>query len=314
MMYTVALVRRTPSAIGLGAVLCLGLAGSTPADRDGQPGDIALFGPGTISTPERYESFGSISRDGTEFYFTTHRQDFGGHKIMVSGLSNGKWSEPQVLRFSGSSNDREPRLSPDGQRLYFSSNRPAVAGQPQGKLDLFMSERDAKTHQWGPAQRLEGSVNTEVHEFCPVVVTDGTLYFISARPGGIKGSEPTEIYNVWRARALDRSGLRFTEPENLGPAINTGLETNVYVTPDGRTMLLSRDGAPDSLGGDDLYMTTFSGGRWEPVRHLPAPINTEKYEYGPSLSPDGRWLFFTSARAGTADIYRAPATILQRQK
>ena len=94
-----------------------------------------------------------------------------------------------------------------------------------------MTERKADG-SWGAAQRLATPVNTDVHEFCPVVVADGTLYFVSARPGGIRGTEPTEVYNVWRARALDKTGLRFGEPQNLGKAINTGLETNVYVSPD----------------------------------------------------------------------------------
>jgi Tol biopolymer transport system component len=48
------------------------------------------------------------------------------------------------------------------------------------------------------------------------------------------------------------------------------------------------------------------------MRHLPAPINSDKYEYGPSISPDGQWLFLTSARAGTADIYRMPVSVLKR--
>jgi len=276
-----------------------------------QQTSISLFGPGRISGPDTYESFGSLSSDGTEFYYTSHKPDFSQHKIVVSRFANGNWSAPEVLGFSGTWNDREPRLSPNGLRLYFSSTRPADPSRPPGRLDLFTVERDPATRQWSTPRRLEGSINSDVHDFCPVVTANGTLYFVSARSGGIRGPGPTDLYNVWRARPIDSSGLRFREPENLGPAINTGLETNVYVTPDERVMLVSRDGAPDSLGGDDLYVSTVVNGAWGPLRHLPAPINTDKYEYGPSLSPDGRWFFFTSARGGTADIYRASISILQ---
>jgi hypothetical protein len=163
---------------------------------------------------------------------------------------------------------------------------------------------------WGAPERLAAPTNSDVNDFCPVVIADGTLYFISGRPGGIHGTDPTEIYNVWRAEALDKTGLHFQRPENLGKAINTGLETNVYVTPDDRTMLVSRDGAPDGLGGDDLYVTTRLNKQWQNLRHLPAPINSEKYEYGPSLTPDGKWLILTSARGGTTDIYRVSAAVL----
>jgi len=279
------------------------------AASQNQPATPELFGPGAISTPDAYESFGSLSPSGLDFYFTQHQPNFGQHHIVVSHLRDGRWSRPEPTPFSSTWNDREPRLSPDGRRLYFSSNRPAVAGNPPGKLDLFMTERGADG-AWTAPERLAPPINTDVNDFCPVVVADGTLFFISGRPGGIRGTEPTDIYNVWRAQALDKSGLRFKEPENLGKAINTGLETNVFVTPDERTMVISRDGAPDGLGGDDLYVSTRVNNTWQSPLHLPAPVNSDKYEYGPSLTADGKWLIFTSARAGTTDIYRISASVL----
>ena len=280
------------------------------AAHQNQAPTLELFGPGTISKPDTYESFGSLSPDGRDFYFTQHQPNFGQHHIVVSHFRDGRWSAPEATPFSTTWNDREPRLSPDGRRLYFSSNRPAAAGGQPGKLDLFMTERNADG-AWSAPERLSAPINTDVNDFCPVVIADGTLYFISGRAGGIHGTEPSEIYNVWRAQAVDKSGLHFKEPENLGKAINSGLETNVYVTPDDKTMLISRDGAPDGLGGDDLYISTRANNGWQPARHLPAPINSDQYEYGPSLTPDGKWLILTSARAGTADIYRVAASVLR---
>lgn len=272
-----------------------------------QTDSMLPFAPGDISRPDSSESFGSLAPNGREFYYTMHRPDFSRHRIVVSRLVDGRWSAPQTLPFSGTWNDREPKLSPDGRRIYFSSNRPVEPGDTarRRRLDLWMAELGADG-EWGVARHLEAPINSDAHEFCPVVVANGTLYFISTRPGGVRGPEDGQLHNVWRARPLDRSGLRFSEPENLGAAINSGFETNVYVSPDERTMLVSRDGAPDGLGGDDLYASAFVGGAWQQMRHLPVPINTDKYEYGPSVSPDGKWLFFTSARAGTPDIYRVP--------
>ena len=66
--------------------------------------------------------------------------------------------------------------------------------------------------------------------------------------------------DVWRARALDLTVGRFATPENLGPAINGGFETNVYVTPDESLLLVSRDDAPDGFGGDDIYASRSVGG------------------------------------------------------
>jgi hypothetical protein len=260
-----------------------------------------LFGPGVITKPDSEEAFGSLSPNGREFYFTIHRPDFSRHRIMVSRFDGNRWSAPSALPFSGQYNDREPRLAPDGRRLFFSSNRPVQAGDTTRRrdLDLWFVDRKADG-SWSTPRHIEAPVNTDAQEFCPSVAANGTLYFISTRAGAVGST-----HDVWRARAVDAAKGIYAAPENLGPAINGGTETNVFVTPDERLMVVSRDGSPDGFGGDDLYMAEQRGGAWQPMQHLAAPINTPKYEYGPMISPDGAWLFFTSHRMnGDGDIFR----------
>ena len=43
-------------------------------------------------------------------------------------------------------------------------------------------------------------------------------------------------------------------------------------------------------------------------------INSEETEYGPMLSPDGKYLFFTSTRSGDGDIYWMDAAIIEEHK
>ena len=292
-----------PACLAAGAHVC-----------SAQGDSVESFLLGAMSRPDSGQSFGTLSPNGKEFYYTVHATDWRAHRIVVSRLDGGRWSAPVTLPFSGSWNDREPKLTVDGRRLYFSSNRPVQPGDaaPRRDLDLWMAER-SMAGTWGTPQHVDAPVNTSAQEFCPVIAGNGTLYFVATRVGGILGPQPGQLHNVWRARPLDRSGLRFAEPENLGPAINSGFETNVYVSPDERTMLVSRDGTPDGLGGDDLYASTFVDGAWQPMRHLPAPINTDKYEYGPHISPDGKWLFFTSARSGSAGTYRVPISAIEKE-
>jgi Tol biopolymer transport system component len=49
----------------------------------------------------------------------------------------------------------------------------------------------------------------------------------------------------------------------------------------------------------DLYASrsTGAGGKWTKARHLEHGINTFADESSPSLTPDGRFLFFTSERS-----------------
>ena len=271
----------------------------------------AQLAPGVVSVPDSGESFGTLTRDGKEFIYTIHRSDFSRHRIVSIRWTDGHWSAPTTLPFSGTYNDREPKLSPDSRRLYFSSNRPVERGDTTRRrdLDLWFVDR-AATGGWGAPRHIDAPVNTSAQEFSPVVTTSGTLYFIATRPGGIGRDAAT--HNVWRARAVDLAAGRFATPENLGSSINTGFETNVYVTPDETLMLVSRDDAPDGLGGDDLYLSRSVGSVWQPMRHLDAPINSKAYDYGPLVSPDGAWLYFTSHRTGHTDIYRLSIGELER--
>lgn len=271
----------------------------------------AELAPGVISVPDSGESFGTLTPDAKELIYTIHRADFSRHRIVSTRWDGSRWSMPATLPFSGMYNDREPKLSPDGRRLYFSSNRPVERGDSirRRDLDLWFADRDA-AGAWGAPRHIDAPVNTNAQEFSPVVTASGTLYFISTRSGGI-GKEPA-AHNVWRARAQDLAAGRFATPENLGSAINAGLETNVYVTADEALMLVSRDEAPDGLGGDDLFVSRSVEGVWQPMRHLDAPINSKQYDYGPLVSPDGRWLYFTSHRTGHSDIYRISIGELER--
>jgi hypothetical protein len=117
---------------------------------------------------------------------------------------------------------------------------------------------------------------------------------------------------VMRARPLDLAAGRFSAPEKLPPEVSAGLETNVNVTADESLMIVSRDDAPDSFGGDDLYASRRVDGAWQTMRHLEAPINSKEYDYGPLVSPNGKWLLFTSHRTGNGDIYRVSIGELER--
>jgi hypothetical protein len=265
----------------------------------------ATFLPGIVTKPDSGEAFGTFTPDGRTFIYTKHQGNFAKHRIMMTRLDSGRWSPPVTLPFSGQYNDREPKLSPDGRRLYFSSNRPRSAGEAErGRdLDLWMVDRRADG-SWATPVRLQG-VNTDAPEFCPVVTANGTLYFILRSP---------QVKGVMRSRPIDLASGRFSAPEQLPPEVSDTFTTNVYVTPDESLMIVSKDGAPDGLGGDDLYASRRVNGAWQPMRHLEAPINSKEYEYGPTVTPNGTRLVFTSQRSGNGDIYGVSIGELEREE
>lgn len=149
-----------------------------------------------------------------------------------------------VAPFSGSFSDIDPFITPDGERLYFSSIRP-VAGASQTDIDLWMVERTAQG--WSEPIHLGPEVNSPDDELYPSASADGTLYFASGPQAPAAGKH----YDIYRAR---RAGASFAPREVLGAAINTApaatdlgpqaaWDFNPEVTADGTLLVLRTGGA-----------------------------------------------------------------------
>ena len=102
-------------------------------DQPGPGTSPALFAPGIVSDQYGNRDM-AISPNGDELFYTIqYRGGFAFSVIMHSKKVNNKWSSPEVAFFSGQYNDEEPAFSPDGTKLYFSSNRP-ITGTEKKRL------------------------------------------------------------------------------------------------------------------------------------------------------------------------------------
>jgi Tol biopolymer transport system component len=263
-----------------------------------QENALELFAPDVISTNEG-EAFPNLSEDGRVLYFSKHNQGWGHHTVLVSRLEGSTWSEPEIMAFSGSYSDRAPRLSPDGGTLYFSSNRPL---RGSGGYNLWAVERSS-SGDWNEPEPLPASINTGADEWHASTTNSGVLYFSSrGRSGGHGRSD------IYRAVPSEKG---YTV-ENLGAPINSELsQSDLYVDPDERFMILVITDHPDGYGGDDLYASFNRNGDWSEPRNLGPVVNSPEYEYGPTITADGDYLYFTSHRRGMGDIYRIRLSALE---
>jgi len=66
------------------------------------------------------------------------------------------------------------------------------------------------------------------------------------------------------------------------------------------------------MGKSDLYISLNRGGQWRPPRNLGPVVNSAASEVCPTVSPDGRYLFFTSTReGGRPRIYQIDIGVLR---
>ncbi|MBI1850293.1 MAG: PD40 domain-containing protein [Planctomycetes bacterium] len=266
-----------------------------------------LFAEGVVSTADD-ELGATLSPDGTTLYFAKRTPSTIASSVVVicvSRFEGGAWKRPEIAAFSGRFFDYSPSFAPDGKRLFFSSSRP-VGGAARADSDIWVVDAEADG-SWSEPRNLGRPIDTDAADQNACVAADGTLYFASTRPGGKGG------FDLYRAKWEDGA---YHDPENLGDAINTeASETQPYVSPDQKLLVFASLGRADAriAGGSpyprpDLYVSTNENGAWTPARHLPAPINTDASEAYPYVSPDGRYLFFTSERNFTSIPMRRPLT------
>jgi len=152
------------------------------------------------------------------------------------------------------------------------------------------------------------AINTGEDEYWPSLNGEAnTLVFtrlITKDKEGRKISYPQEDFYVSRK---DSSGWQNALP--LGSPINTEENEGAQcISADGRLLFFTGCGRPDGLGSCDIYMSVRQKGKWSAPVNLGSPVNSTFWESQPSISADGRLLYFTSNRnggKGKMDIWRA---------
>lgn len=262
-----------------------------------------IFAPGIVSLDNRFETYPTFSPDGMEMYFSVVNADWTEGKILHTQVMNGEWSKPDTAIFSNNSYiNWESSISPDGNRQFFTSNRP-----PSSNTDIWMVER-ASGKTWTTPIQLSNPVNSGSADGSACVTGNGTLYFKSLRSGGIGGSM------LYRAKLVDNT---YSQVENLGNTIKTGSgETEPFMAPDESYLIFISETRSGGQGGWDLWICfKRRDNSWTSPINMGTNINTLNDEYGPRVTLDGKHLFFTREDRGkTMDIYWVSVSIIDKLK
>jgi hypothetical protein len=150
----------------------------------------------------------SLNSDGTELYL--FKNDNYDGNIYVTRYRDGRWSPVEKLNRNINTRFYESHaaVSPDGKKLYFTSNREGSMGE----LDIWVSEKDA-TGDWGVPSNLGEAVNTPYNEETPFISADGkTLTFSSEGHGSMGG------YDIFNSALSDG---KWSAPVNIGYPLST---------------------------------------------------------------------------------------------
>jgi outer membrane protein OmpA-like peptidoglycan-associated protein len=150
-------------------------------------------------------------------------------------------------------------------------------------------------------KKLSDSVNAFVLQYFPVLTADQQELIFTRRLGPNGGDDEDLV--ISRKTPAGRWGI----PESLSDKINsTSNEGTCSISADGRRLIFTSCVGRQGYGSCDLFESRKIGDDWTTPKNLGPNVNTSEWESQPSLSADGRTLYFVSDRRsgiGRRDIW-----------
>jgi OmpA-OmpF porin, OOP family len=144
--------------------------------------------------------------------------------VSISSNVGGTWAPPVALNITNDYNFNEKSnyfLTDSRKTLLLSVERE----DSQGDRDLYVSFMQDDSI-WSEPLNLGDVVNTASEESAPFLANDNkTLYYTSKGFSGYGGSD------IYVSRRIDDTWTNWTEPENLGPEINSPMEDLYFNIP-----------------------------------------------------------------------------------
>jgi outer membrane protein OmpA-like peptidoglycan-associated protein len=287
---------------------------SFPQGNDSVKIEITNMGPVLNSSFNDYAPV--ISADGQMIVFTSRRpateKEIKKKKESMETVWFAGWDDktksfaaPEKLdeniNLTGRHNSNIA-LSTDGQTLLL------YRDDASGNGDIYQSV--LKGSKWSTPEKLPEPINTKNHETSASFSADGnTVFFVSNRAGG-EGEK-----DIWMARK-DGKGV-WGKAINLGKTVNSKMdEEGVFIHPDGVTLYFSSKGH-NSMGGYDVFKSTFVKGSWGKPVNLGNVINSKDDDLFFVLDASGKRGFMSSAREGTVgekDIFEIKFIPVKKEK
>jgi hypothetical protein len=190
----------------------------------------------------------------------------------------------------------EDALSSYNHFLKLNTNSVTQAEKAKDGIVRCVFSIDAMKHpvEFKPVS-LGPNVNTSYDEYWPCLSADEkTLVITRLVPSDNFMKRGQEDFYISKLTDQGWSPIR-SAGKPLNTEDNEGAQT---ISGDGRFMVFTACNRPDGIGRCDLYSSKKVGDTWLTPVNMGRPVNTTFRETQPSLSPDGRTLYFSSDRPG----------------
>ncbi len=198
---------------------------------------------------------------------------------------------------NSSYDEQSPMIAPDGKVMYFTvTGHPSNIGGKKDLGDIWYSVwlGDA----WGPAIHAGNVINDEGYDAVIGFSHDGERIFLANNYHAT-----TQGFSL-----AHKTADGWSKPEYIRIPYfrNRAPYTFAYFSITAEALVFSAEPFGDTFGAEDIYVSLLEQGKWMEPKNLGATINTGQQEWAPSLSADGKILYFsTTARKGygSFDVY-----------
>ena len=247
----------------------------------------------------------SFSPDGKELFFSyykgTPERPHPEYEVKTFKEVDNIWHGPEVAFFAGKYSDVDVTFSPDGTFLFFTSDRPHPKS---ADMDIYYLEKTE--NRWSQPIYAGTEVNTIHNEVHAALSVKGNLFFASNRPGGFGDKD------LYKAEWIDG---KFTNVTNLGSEVNSEyLDSDCFIAQD-ESFIVFDTMRPEDGGQPQIYVSfQISDNEWTKAVSLGEAVNTKDGTSAPTLSPDGKYLFFNRRRGKDKGIHWISTEIIENLK
>jgi Tol biopolymer transport system component len=252
-----------------------------------------IFAPGIISINGRFEGAISFSPDLKEMYFGANNEDEETH-IYFSRLEENEWTPIVRVNFTPEEKDEEihPFVSPDGERVYFT---PLIPSSPDPKIWYV----NRLGNSWSNAMKLDSPIND-----------DKVFYLNQGKNGGLY------YFNLSKFKTYYASDQNGEFPEVQEVDIEFG--HHGFISPSQDYLVVTGRNKEDENRKDNDIYVYFKGqdGIWTQPINLGDAVNSSFNEKSPSITPDGKYLFFgrdeRDEEPGLSNIHWVSAEVIHK--
>lgn len=260
-----------------------------------------VFNPGIVMFVNVPHGGLSSAVNGTELYWVRNCPSF--QKIWYSKEENGKWISPRLAPFNSTINgvgDEDPFVSPDGKKLFFTSNRTLEDDNIAGDVQrVWYSNRDGEN--WTkPVPLPTIGLDEKWEKGGASVSKSGTVYFhIDYR--NQEGQLVADIYRV-----TNNNGI-YSEPQKLEGLINSPyIEAKPYISPNEDYLIFSSH----RPGGGIMISFSSPDGNWSEPKCINEYLGNHIHSVQ-GFTSDGKYLFLNGIENNLNNYYWIDAKFIE---